>query len=147
MEDGTWVVCPRCTTRNVVPMARLPDRPRCGRCGKPLLGGSPAVLTADNWKAHLEASSLPTVVWLCAPWSEACAALAPDLGEAAEVLAEECRVSVLDVESEPQVAARLEVRAVPGAVLFVGGREVARRVGPIPVEELIHWVRDRVAGR
>ncbi len=144
MGDGFRVACPRCGTANVVPAARLADRPRCGRCAQPLLGGAPAVLTEGNREAHLGGSDLPSVVWACAPWAEACGALlGPDLAAVAEALAEECRVASLDVEVEPRAAAALGVRAVPSAILFRGGREAARREGPLGTEALVRWVRGR----
>lgn len=145
MGDGFRVACPRCGTRNVVPSWRLADRPRCGRCAQPLLGGAPAVLTEGNREAHLGVSDLLSVVWACAPWSEACETLAPDLEAAAEALAEECRVAILDVEAEPRAAAALGVRAVPSAILFRGGREAARREGPLGTEALVAWVRGLLA--
>lgn len=45
---GCHVVCPHCQATNHVPATRLSASPNCGKCGKPLLTGSPHELNAQT---------------------------------------------------------------------------------------------------
>ena len=44
MSDTLHVVCPHCDGANRIPVARLGDRPKCGRCKAPLFTGDPVAL-------------------------------------------------------------------------------------------------------
>src|SRR2546426_6851948 len=61
------VACPFCATLNRVDLGRLPDRPKCGHCGRPILVDRPvavtdateeAVLAGDRKSTRLNSSHL-----------------------------------------------------------------------------------------
>ena len=52
MSDPLHVVCPHCHTTNRVGVEHLSNAPDCGKCGKPLFDGHPAVLDEAAFERH-----------------------------------------------------------------------------------------------
>ncbi len=47
-EQNSHLVCPHCQATNRIPAAKLSAAPNCGKCGQPLLTGSPHELNAQT---------------------------------------------------------------------------------------------------
>ncbi|MDQ3886692.1 MAG: thioredoxin family protein [Actinomycetota bacterium] len=47
----------------------------------------------------------------------------------------------VNVDESPQVTARFQVRGIPTLLLLRDGREVARRVGALPADQLLAWAQ------
>ena len=69
-----------------------------------------------------------------------CRVLAPVLRSLAAEWADRIKVGQVDVDDEPELAARFDVRAMPTMMLFREGRAIAVRVGSIPKEAVVRWV-------
>jgi thioredoxin 1 len=70
--------------------------------------------------------------------------IAPIVEELATELAGRVRVGKLDVDANPQTAARFGIRSIPTLLVMSGGREVDRIVGVVPKEEIVRRL-ERVA--
>ncbi len=66
--------------------------------------------------------------------------IAPALEQLSVQRAGALRVAKVNVENEPAISARLDVRGIPTMVLYVGGDEVARQVGALPADRIDEWV-------
>ena len=55
------------------------------------------------------------------------------------------RFAKLDTEAAQRSAAAYGIRSIPTLLLFRGGKEVARRSGALPAQEIVSWVRSQVA--
>ena len=55
------LACPHCLAVNRVPDDRLADAPKCGKCGSPLLPGTPLDLTADSFDRFIARAGLPVL--------------------------------------------------------------------------------------
>lgn len=75
-----------------------------------------------------------------APWCAPCRALAPTLDEIAEEYAGEMEIVKVDIEANPGLAERFEVRGIPLLMIVKGGAEIARTFGTISRSRLDAFV-------
>jgi thioredoxin 2 len=134
------VVCGACLTENRVPAGRLEDKPKCGKCGRPLLGGTLAALDEASFDTFVKRTGLPVVVDYWAPWCAPCRVMAPAFEAAARTLATRVRFAKVNTEGAPGLAARAAIRAIPTMVLYREGREIARTSGAMDARSLVRWV-------
>src|SRR2546426_1170453 len=123
------VACPFCTTLNRVDLGRLPDRPKCGHCGRPILVDRPVAVTDATVEAVLAGTTVPVVMDCYADWCGPCKIMAPVLDDLAHERAGEVLVTKLDTDRNEATAQRFNVRAIPTLIVFREGREVARHAG------------------
>ena len=90
-----------------------------------------AVKTADFEKEVLQ-SEVPVLVDFWAPWCPPCRAIAPTLDIVASEMEGKARIVKVDVDDEPEVAARYGVSSIPALLLFKGGEQVGQLVGAHP---------------
>jgi thioredoxin 1 len=74
-------------------------------------------------------SSEPILVDFWAPWCGPCRAMAPAVEAAAERLAGGVKVYKVNVDENPSVSPRFNLRGIPTLILFQDGRETNRLVG------------------
>ena len=72
-----------------------------------------------------------------APWCGPCRLVGPIVDELARELAGRVRVGKLNVDENPQTAARFGARSIPTLLVLRGGREVDRIVGAVPKQEIL----------
>ena len=88
----------------------------------------------------MEASRLPVVVDLWAPWCGPCRVVGPLLEQLAGELAGRVKLVRVNVDKAPGVQRRFGVRGIPTFVILRDGREVGRKVGAAPLVELRSWL-------
>lgn len=133
-------VCPQCGTVNRVPDERVADQPVCARCKADLLPRRPVPLSDAQLPAYLANSDQPVLVDFWAEWCGPCQAMAPHFEQAATLLPV-VRFVKVETDANPQASVQHRIRSIPTLVLFQGGREVARRSGALPAQELARWVQ------
>jgi thioredoxin 2 len=140
MADDATIQCPGCRARNRVRLAALGPGSSvvCGRCKTPLaLPAAPLTVTDANFASTVESSPLPVLLDLWAAWCPPCRMIAPVIDELAAELAGRVRVAKLDVDANPQTAARFNVHGIPTLLVLEGGQEVDRIVGVQPKAEIV----------
>jgi thioredoxin 2 len=124
--------CQFCQSWNRVDAARAQDRPKCGKCGKPLLLDRPVVLSDETFQRTIEASEIPVLVDFYADWCGPCKMMAPAVDAVAAKYQGQALVAKLNTDLAPQTSQRFEIRGIPTTIVFEHGREVARQTGAIP---------------
>ena len=128
--------CQFCETWNRVDAARASERPKCGKCARPLLLDRPIVLNDDTFTRTVEGTSLPVLVDFYADWCGPCKMMAPAVDALAAQQQGRALVAKLDTERAQATARAFGIRGIPTVIVFRGGREVARRSGALPPAEL-----------
>ena len=103
----------------------------------------PRLVTATDadFTAIVERSPVPVLVDLWAPWCAPCRMVAPAMERATRELAGQLKGVKVDVDQAPGVAARFDARSIPTLLMLREGQVVARKVGALPAEALLAWVR------
>jgi thioredoxin 2 len=126
------VRCQFCETWNRVDAARAQDRPKCGKCGRPMLLDRPVPLSDDTFRRTIEGSEIPVLVDFYADWCGPCKQMAPAVDAVAAAHRGRALVGKLDTDRSPRTASEFQIRGIPTVIVFSGGREVARQSGAVP---------------
>src|SRR5215467_27798 len=86
-------------------------------------------VTDATFAQEVESQTGATVVDLWAPWCGPCRALGPIVEDLAREFAGRAKVTKLDIDQNPETAARYNVRSIPTLLFFRDGRLVDAVVG------------------
>jgi thioredoxin 1 len=95
------------------------------------MSNATAVKTAD-FETEVLQSEVPVLVDFWAPWCPPCRAISPTLDVVAAEFEGKAKIVKVDVDDEPEVAARYGVSSIPALLLFKGGQQVGQLVGAHP---------------
>ncbi len=142
--DTVEMPCAECGAVNRIPKARLAEEPRCGRCKHGLLPGAPIESDEQRFRAEVESSPVPVLVDFWAPWCGPCRAVAPVLAAIAQERKGQLKIVKINVDENPQLAARFKAHSIPMMTLFKDGRAVETIVGAQPKKTLDGWLGQRL---
>ena len=126
------VTCLFCEAPNRVDLTRVRDRPKCGKCGKPILLDRPVRVSDNDLERVVKESDVPVLVDFYADWCGPCKVMAPVLDDLAREKAGQVLLAKLDTDRNPTMAVRFSISGIPTLIVFRGGREVGREVGAVP---------------
>jgi thioredoxin len=93
-------------------------------------------LTEANFDEQVLRSDVPVIVDYWAPWCGPCRMLGPVIEQIAQERAGTVKVGKVNVDEEPSLADRADVRGIPYVVLYRDGEPAARAIGAQPKVKL-----------
>ena len=124
--------CQFCETWNRIDASRAADRPKCGKCGRPMLLDRPFPLNDETFTRTIEGAEVPVLVDFYADWCGPCKIMAPAVDELAATYQGRALVAKLDTDRAQRAASGFNIRGIPTTIVFKGGKEVARQTGAVP---------------
>jgi thioredoxin 1 len=101
--------------------------------------------TSDaNFESDVLESSAPVVVDFWAEWCGPCRMIAPALEEIAEQLGDKVKIVKLNVDENPNIAAKYGIMSIPTLMMFKNGEIASRQVGAAPKQKLAQWISGAV---
>ena len=130
------VRCAFCQTWNRIDPTRATDRPKCGKCAKPILLDRPLSLDDDSFARTIEGSTIPVLVDFYADWCGPCKMMAPHVDELASRRQGQALVAKLNTDHAPMTAERFQIRGIPTTIVFHNGRAVTQQAGAMGLPQL-----------
>ena len=134
------IQCQFCQTWNRIDAARAADRPKCGKCARPILLDRPLKLTDDTFDRTIESAELPVLVDFYADWCAPCKVMAPSIDQLASKTTGRALVAKLDTDASPRTAQKFDIRGIPTVIVFRGGKAVTQQAGAVPFDALVRML-------
>ena len=94
-------------------------------------------LNTQNFDSTVAKSDKPVLVDFWASWCGPCRMVSPVVDEIGNESDGRYKVCKVNVDEEPDLAARFSVMSIPTLMVFRGGQAAAVKVGVTPKEELL----------
>ena len=133
--------CQFCLTWNRLDATRIADKPKCGKCAKPILLDRPLKLDSETFARTIAESQIPVLVDFYADWCGPCKIMAPSVDQLAAENQGKLLVAKLDTDRAPRTAQSYNIRGIPTTILFRAGKEENRLTGAAPLKALQQLAR------
>jgi thioredoxin 1 len=100
--------------------------------------------TDSSFESDVRQSDVPALVDFWAAWCGPCKMIAPLLDELSTEYAGRIKVCKVDVDSNPETAAKFNVRGIPTLLVFKNGSVEATKVGALSKAQLVEFVESVV---
>lgn len=96
----------------------------------------------ENFNTDVLGSDVPVVVDFWAEWCGPCKAIGPSLEEISDEMGEKVKITKLNIDENPDIAAQYGVRSIPTLMLFKNGEPASMQVGAKPKTALVDWINE-----
>ncbi|MGV8937615.1 MAG: thioredoxin [Allorhizobium sp.] len=93
-----------------------------------------------NFQSEVLDSAEPVVVDFWAEWCGPCKMIGPSLEEISNEMAGKVKVAKVNIDENPELAAKFGVRSIPTIAMFKGGEVTDMKVGAAPKSALTSWI-------
>jgi thioredoxin 1 len=96
--------------------------------------------TDAGFDADVLKSAEPVVVDFWAEWCGPCRMIAPALEEISGQIGDKVKIVKLNVDENPNTAAKYGIMSIPTLLMFKNGEISSRQVGAAPKQKLHQWI-------
>jgi thioredoxin 1 len=96
--------------------------------------------TDASFEADVLKSAEPVVVDFWAEWCGPCRMIAPALDEISAQVGDKVKIVKLNVDENPNIAAKYGIMSIPTLLMFKNGEISSRQVGAAPKQKLHQWI-------
>ena len=97
-----------------------------------------------DFEAEVLKATGPVVVDFWAEWCGPCRMIAPALDEISGAMGDKVKIVKLNVDENPNVAAKYGIMSIPTLMMFKNGEIASRQVGAAPKQKLHQWISGSV---
>jgi len=97
----------------------------------------PVNITDDTFESEVLQSDKLVLVDFWATWCGPCKMIAPVLEEIADEMADQIKVTKMDVDVNKVVAGKFNIMSIPSLLFFKDGKMVDQIVGAVPKAQLV----------
>lgn len=101
-------------------------------------------LTDRNFQREVIESQKPVLVDFWAPWCGPCLTMGPVIKELADEFQSRAVVAKVDVDNNPEIAARYGIRSIPTLMIFQNGEVTDQMVGTMPKKALAQKLEEQL---
>jgi thioredoxin 1 len=98
----------------------------------------------NNFQSEVLDAAEPVIVDFWAEWCGPCKMIAPSLEEISTEMQGKVKVAKVNIDENPDLAARYGVRSIPTLAMFKGGEVADIKVGASPKTALSSWISGAV---
>jgi thioredoxin 1 len=102
-------------------------------------------VTDQSFEADVLNSAEPVVVDFWAEWCGPCRMIGPALEEISTEMAGKVKIAKINIDENPQIAAKLGIRSIPTLFIYKDGQKVDQMVGAKPKGDLQRWISKSAA--
>src|SRR6201988_4414529 len=97
-----------------------------------------------SFESEVLKAAEPVVVDFWAEWCGPCRQIAPALEEIAGSMNGKVKIVKLNVDENPQTAAKYGIMSIPTLMLFKNGELASRQIGAQPKQKLEQWISSSI---
>ena len=97
-------------------------------------------VTDQSFATDVLAADGPVLVDFWAEWCGPCKMIGPALDEIAGALGDKVKIVKLNVDENPNTAAKYGIMSIPTLMMFKNGEISSRQVGAAPKAKLQQWI-------
>lgn len=101
-------------------------------------------ISDDSFQSDVLGASGPVLVDFWAEWCGPCKQIGPALEEISDELAGQLTIVKLNIDDNPDAAAKYGVRSIPTMILFKDGAPAATKIGAAPKSALKSWLEEAI---